>query len=372
MKLLYIVRHRIAEYAQTGRGLFAALIVTVLFSTVFVAFLYGLAVETVFLPQSADSCYREFRIFGATTVMRDEDEFFDLIDTCRSFSEISSFTYSKSNPETVGDTVEFVGVSSMSNFEKDVFVRDGRTFFEEKEYEAADDICIIVSEDTPPLEKGDVFRYEGREYPVIGTIKSMKTLADEDCEYIVYMPHTTYLKRMGIPGALTIVFQNQIGLENENELISLIKSRWPQLELSRSSQSAIAQNRSSQIALMFVLILFALAAMSVVVNYFDERNVTNDAVLRLIGAERAEIVIYSFITRVVVVMVPVAAALLLFWMTANGIFGTVSFGEKVMRYRSHDYFTIAALMFLATCLALLPYTVKLYVRSARDFAAKRE
>ncbi|MBP1587708.1 MAG: hypothetical protein ILO53_04815 [Clostridia bacterium] len=371
MKLLYIVRHRIAEYAQTGRGLFAALIVTVLFSTVFVAFLYGLAVETVFQPQSAESHYRFFSIYDPTRVIKDEDEFLEMMETCRSFGEISSVTYRTLHANSIQKVFDFIGESSMSNFEKDVFVRDGRTFFEEKEYEEADDVCIIYSRETP-FEKGDVFRFEGREYPVIGTIRPLTRQTGRECDYMVYLPHTTYLNSIGVPEYVILYFQDQIGVENENKLISLIKSRWPQLELSRSSQSAIAQNRSSQIALMFVLILFALAAMSVVVNYFDERNVTNDAVLRLIGAERAEIVIYSFITRVVVVMVPVAAALLLFWMTANGIFGTVSFGEKVMRYRSHDYFTIAALMFLATCLALLPYTVKLYVRSARDFAAKRE
>ena len=150
MKLFYVVKHRIAEYAFMGRGLFAALIVTILLSTLFVTFLYGLAVETVFLPQSSDRSYREIKFFRCREAMKGVDEVYELLELCKAFGNTDSISFNERSSYTKSDPIdengyEISGRSNMSFFTEGAYFRKGRVFFEESEYTNADEICVILS-----------------------------------------------------------------------------------------------------------------------------------------------------------------------------------------------------------------------------------
>ena len=376
MKLFYVVKHRIAEYAFMGRGLFAALIVTILLSTLFVTFLYGLAVETVFLPQSSDRSYREIKFFRCREAMKGVDEVYELLELCKAFGNTDSISFNERSCYTKSDPIgengyEISGRSNMSFYTEGAYFRKGRIFFEESEYTNADEICVILSRKVQ-FETGDHIQDESGRYTIIGTVKPLEPAMSKEFAFIVILPYTTYLNKVGIPGYISLIYDNQIGLENESKLIDYIKMRWPGLEVAPTAQYSISQNNTFETIAMFVIIFISLIAMSMAVNYFDQKNISNDSILRLVGAERSEIVIYSFITRVLVVLIPALAALLLHWLVITKMQGTISFADKIMRYKTGDYITIAAMIFVSACLALLPYSIKIYIRSAREFAAKRE
>ena len=375
MKLFYVVKHRLAEYAFTGRGLFALLIALILFSTLFLTLYYGLSVETVFLPQSSYQGYRQIRFFNCRGAMNSTDEVHELLDLCNSFGRVECFSFlersSYSQAEPIDEQGYEISGSGREVYADEAYFKYGRTFFEEAEYINADDICIILSRKVQ-FETGDRIHDETGQYTVIGTIKPLEPATGKEFAYTVILPYTTYLNRVGLPGYISLIYENQIGLENESGLIDYIKTRWPKLEIAPTAQYTIPQNKTLETSIVFAVIFITLIAVSMAVNYFDQKNISNDSVLRLVGAERAEIVIYSFITRVLVVMLPAVAALLLHWLFVTKMRGTIAFADKILRYKTGDYLTIAAMLFVSACLTLLPYTIKVYARSAREFAAKRE
>jgi len=372
MKFLYVVWRRITEYYHTGRTLFCLLIAAVVLSTVFVTGIYGLAVEKVFLPQSEEQIYRNIIIGECEDKFQDDAEVFELLDICSAFCDLEYVRFNESNQKTLSNDFSCVGVSSTDLYNTDRYIKHGRVFFETDETEKDSAVCIYLTNvKEPPVGIGDSIEIYGRECTVIGTLKYIFRSSGKDIDCAI-MPLRSFIALAGYPSIISLVFKGQIGLENENRLIGIIKDRWPGIFVQPSAQFTIAQDYNMQAAVIFIFILFNLAALSLMVNYFDEKNVANDSALRLAGAERGEIVLYSFVTRCAVVLFTVIVTLAVVWVITSELPGKISFADKTLKYSFSDFAAIFAMFFVSTCIAMMPYTIRLYARSAKDFASKRE
>ena len=304
--------------------------------------------------------------------MKSEEDVYELIDICSQFELIEKIhLYDPSRPEKDGEGYAFSGWNELTDFHSERYFKEGRLFFQESEISGAEDICVVNC-NKERIETGTFFESDKGTFIIVGTVRSLIGSGGKEYKYNVFLPYTTYLKSVGIPTCIELVFDNQIGIQAENQIIQTIKSRWPGITVQRSAQFTIPMNYRSEVATVFVFIIATLLALSMAVNYFDEKNISNDSILRLTGASRSLVVIYSFITRCTVVLFPAALALFAHWLVISKINDSFIIFGKILKYSSKDYLTIFALLFVSACIAMLPYTVRLYVRSARDFAVKRE
>ncbi len=349
MKHLIFLSARIRQYYQSSRAIFCIFIVGSVLLNVLILYMYGNTVTYMRSKKLNTPLYCKY------TVNLSEAGFAELsaeLEECLTGYQIKDFTF-HSGWETEDG---FIPLAASQNNDAGLEWQKvkGRIAFTDSEVKSMAR-CIIVPYDRSSLKPGDTLPIgELGEFSVIGagTFYSAN-----------YIPSTLF-EALKLPVYyVDILLAKRLPVEEHQPFMDKLSA------ISGASQVIPAYGVSDDIAYLprnlaeiFILHVFTIAAFFFLLQYISVLNRKMDAVSELTGASKGTVAFYLLLERLVLSLITALCAAVIHRIFYSSIFER--FNLASIDYELRDYCIVTVIMVLSSVVASVPFTISYARRSA--------
>ena len=328
MNRLYLLSLRLKQYAAKSRLIFALFVIGGVMNTVAVLYCYGNLLPTVASRNSQDLQYRNYQVVfkQAVSLNRVEQLLEDPLIAACAFS---------------GQDAVYACLGEYSR----TFSSGTGTFTGEYQ---------ITAPAAYGQSVGDVVRYQGRDFTVIGIISS------EGPEHVI--PYETYLELNGTDNILRIHVLAAQRQSLENDLVvKLLQETFPQAEYIGGPTVVINQGevRTSQIRFVMIAVnaLLSVVAYTLLLHYLLSTMRRENVILLVLGISKMELGLFLFREAFLLSASVVGVGIVFHNLFYNQIFVPLNLYPHIT-YRGADYGVIALLLLSISLVTVIPVTLR--------------
>lgn len=361
MKFLYLLLKRIEAYFKNNILFFCVFVGLSVCTVLILVLAYVTGDPYIRVKQSDDIT---FKLMNAELFESDtRDDFNSLISSAKNVGEVNYYVLSSFPLDGIRITAFSNNDCANNIMGSDNSIFKGKSSFTEKE-DSERALIAIVGKDSK-LMPGDTADTPYGTFLIVG-----KNCSNRNNPIV---PYGTFLSlTCGIPNTVSVVFENNLSKEQEENLLKTWKEQLPGHPFGHSKYNAVMDESFDNIKIIFVITVIALIVMMMTLNYFDSQNYAGDIIMRLTGATRFDVSLLSVGAKTIVVLIISMIALGIYDLLIMCGVNEISFFGKITPLEMRDRIILLALCIASTCVTVIPIVVKNILSNPFEIAQRRE